>query len=187
MELKNLFKAIAAFQNEVPAIHEGSSGYGYSYANLSQIFKVINPLLKKHGLGFTQLLDGDALKTIIFHIESGESLESKVNIQQNVQLAKMNAYQVLGSAITYYRRYSLSAALGLITDKDTDAAEVPKSEPRAEQKPAKPFLNLGTENFTNCLKALQTGKGTMEQIESKYVVSPEVKTLLINQSKKAAA
>ena len=33
----------------------------------------------------------------------------------------MNEYQVLGSAITYLRRYSLSAMLGLVTDEDTDA------------------------------------------------------------------
>lgn len=123
METKNLFKAIAAFQNEVPVIHRGSSGYGYTYANLGSIFKVINPLLKKHGIGFTQLLNGDALDTLIFHIETGETIKSSVTIQQGVSLGKMNVYQVLGSAVTYYRRYSLAAALGLITDSDTDANE----------------------------------------------------------------
>ncbi len=60
--MKNLFKALAAFQQEVPAIHEGTKGYGYTYADLKTIFKVINPILKKHDLGFTQLLDGDAIK-----------------------------------------------------------------------------------------------------------------------------
>ena len=33
----------------------------------------------------------------------------------------MNEFQVLGSAITYIRRYAISSALGLVTDKDTDA------------------------------------------------------------------
>ena len=119
--MKAIYKSLAAFQQEVKPIYQSSQGYGYKYASLGSIFKIINPLLKKHGLGFTQLLDGDGLKTIIFHIESGEVLESNMNIQQNVQLAKMNTFQVLGSAITYYRRYSLSAALGLITDSDIDA------------------------------------------------------------------
>lgn len=129
--MKELYKAIADFQQEVPVIHQDSTGYGYTYANLSSIFKTINPLLKKHGLGFTQLLDGDALKTVIFHIESGQSFESSVNIQQNVILAKMNTFQVLGSAITYYRRYTLSAALGLITDKDIDGAgQTAKPQPK---------------------------------------------------------
>lgn len=34
----------------------------------------------------------------------------------------MNEFQVLGSAITYIRRYALSSILGIVTDKDTDAS-----------------------------------------------------------------
>ena len=120
--MKNLFKKIADFQQEVPVIHKGTQGYGYSYADLPTIFEKINPLLKKHGLGFTQLLSGLSIKTIIFDVESGENIESIADIPQGVQLAKMNDFQVLGSAITYIRRYALSAALGLVTDVDNDAA-----------------------------------------------------------------
>src|SRR5690606_30438486 len=120
--MKNLFRSLAAFQQEVPVIHKGTSGYGYSYADLPTIFPVINPLLQKNGLGFTQEIEGTTLKTTIFHIESGEFRESSAEIPQNVSLAKMNEFQVLGSAITYIRRYALSSALGLVTDKDTDAA-----------------------------------------------------------------
>jgi len=119
--MKNLLKSLAAFQNEVPTIHEETKGYNYTYSNLNTIFKIIKPLLNKHGLGFTQLLNGTKLKTIIFHIDSGEMLESEAEIPQDVKLNSMNTFQVMGSAITYYRRYSLSAALGLITDKDIDA------------------------------------------------------------------
>jgi hypothetical protein len=120
--MKNLFKNLAAFQQEVPVIHKGNQGYGYSYANLSTIFEVINPILKKHGLGFTQLVGHNEIKTIIFDIQSGETIETTTNIPDNVDLKGMNKFQVLGSAITYIRRYALSSALGLITDKDTDAS-----------------------------------------------------------------
>jgi hypothetical protein len=34
----------------------------------------------------------------------------------------MNDYQVMGSAITYYRRYALSSMLGIITDIDNDVS-----------------------------------------------------------------
>jgi hypothetical protein len=119
--MKNLFKALADFQQEVPVIHKDTQGYGYSYADLPAIFEKINPLLKKHGLGFTQLIMGDCVKTIIFHVNSGELIESLTQIPQGVQLKGMNDFQVLGSAITYIRRYALSSALGLVTDKDTDA------------------------------------------------------------------
>lgn len=119
--MKNLFKALANFQQQVPVIHKGTQGYGYSYADLPAIFEIINPLLKENGLGFTQLIEGQGVKTIIFHIESGEKIESFTDIPQGVTLKGMNDFQVLGSAITYIRRYALSSALGLVTDKDTDA------------------------------------------------------------------
>ena len=73
--MKNLLKSLAAFQNEVPVIHEDTKGYNYTYSNLNTIFDTIKPLLKKHGLSFTQPLDGSKLKTIIFHVDSGETLE----------------------------------------------------------------------------------------------------------------
>jgi hypothetical protein len=120
--MKELYKALADFQQEVTPIYKGTEGYGYSYADWGQILEIVNPLMQKHGLGFTQPLDGTRLKTIVFHIESGESIEGSVEIPQDISLAKMNAFQVIGSGITYYRRYSLSAMLGLVTDKDADAA-----------------------------------------------------------------
>lgn len=120
--MKALYKALAAFQQEVPNIHKNAQGYGYKFADLGEINDIIKPLLKKHGLGYVQPLEGSTIKTIVFHVESGETIESSSNIPQGVQLAKMNEFQVLGSAITYMRRYSLSSMLGLITDEDADAS-----------------------------------------------------------------
>lgn len=119
---KNIYKSLASFQQEVPVILKDTSGYGYNYADLPAIFEIINPLMKKHGMGFYQAVNGTDIKTVIFHIESGETIESNTTIPQGVQLAKMNDFQVLGSAITYIKRYALSSLLGLVTDKDTDAS-----------------------------------------------------------------
>lgn len=135
--MKNLYKALAEFQQEVPVIHKGTSGYGYSYADLPAIFEIINPLLKKHGLGFYQAVNGTSIQTVVFHIESSEKIGSETTIPQNVELAKMNQFQVLGSAITYIRRYALSSMLGLVTDKDTDASgEQVKSDFKGTAKTA---------------------------------------------------
>lgn len=120
--MTKIYKALADFQQECPVIHKGTSGFNYSYADLPAIFEIINPLLKKHGLGFYQAVNGTELKTVLFHIESGETITSDTSIPQGVQLAKMNEFQVLGSAITYIRRYALSSILGIVTDKDTDAS-----------------------------------------------------------------
>ena len=121
-DMKELYKALASFQQEVPVIHKGTTGYGYTYADLPAILEKVNPLLKKHGLGFYQSITGTSLKTVVFHVESGQEITSFADIPQDVKLASMNAFQVMGSAITYLRRYSLSAMLGLVTEKDTDAS-----------------------------------------------------------------
>lgn len=169
--MKNLFKALANFQQEVPVIHKGTNGYGYTYADLPAIFEVINPLLKKHGLGFTQMVNGTSVKTVIFHIESGEQIDSVTDIPQGVQLKGMNDFQVLGSAITYIRRYSLSSILGIITDKDTDAAG------EQEKKVEKPWLNKGSKEYDNAVAHIKAG-GKTQDIELHYKLSKEVKELL---------
>jgi hypothetical protein len=131
--MKALYKALAAFQAEVPNIYKNAKGYNYKFADLGEINDVIKPLLTKHGLGYAQPLSGNSVTTILYHIESGEALESTVDIPQGVKLNGMNDFQVMGSAITYLRRYSLSSMLGLITDEDADAAgEQEKPKPTKE-------------------------------------------------------
>jgi hypothetical protein len=172
--MKNLFKALADFQQEVPVILKDTQAYGYKYADLPEIFKIINPLLKKHGLGFAQPIHEGCIKTILFHIESGERLESDTIIPNGVQLKGMNDFQVLGSAITYIRRYALSSILGLVTDKDTDAAGEQINEPKNELK----WLNKGTEEFTKVQTALKDGKATIEDVKKKFKLSKEIESLL---------
>ena len=128
----NLWTALAGFQQEVPVIHKATQGYGYTYADLTKIIQVINPILAKHGLGYTQPLMGTAIKTIVFHIETGQTLESVVEIPQGVSLKGMNDFQVLGSAISYLRRYSLASILTLITDADLDASGVQQAKKQPE-------------------------------------------------------
>ena len=169
-EQKSLFKSLAAFQQEVPVIHKETKGYGYSYADLPTIFDKINPLLAKHNLGFTQPIMGNCIKTIIFHTETGETIESLTEIPQ-IQLKEMNEYQSFGSGVSYFRRYCLSSILGLVTDKDTDAAG-------EQTKPSKPILKADTEHFGKAVEYLMKG-GSIDAIKAKYEVSQEVETKLI--------
>jgi hypothetical protein len=131
--MKELYKALADFQQECPTIAKAGEAkvqtksggnYSYHYADLPSIVELINPLMKKHKLGFIQPLrytDGvRKVATIIFHTETGHSIESEIDIPE-VTFVGMNDYQSLGSGITYLRRYSLSSALGIVTDEDNDA------------------------------------------------------------------
>ena len=186
--MKNLFKSLAAFQQECPIIHKATSGYGYTYADLPDIFKVINPLLAKHGLGFTQEIDGDALVTTIFHVESGEIRVSRANLIQGVQLKGMNEFQVFGSNLTYMRRYCISAALCLVTDKDIDASGEQKTAPKAPVKQekvevvVKPVLMAGTPEFAKACKYV-AGGGDITKVTDKYEVSNGIYGALKNAIK----
>jgi hypothetical protein len=164
--MKHLFKALAAFQQEVKPIFKGTKGYGYSYADLPTIFDKINPLLEKHGLGFTQLIntheEDNYLNTIIFHVESGETLESNTLIPQ-VNLKNMNDYQSFGSGVSYFRRYCISSCLGLVTDKDTDAA--------GEQVKVVKKEKLNTKRFADALIAVQEGKITKDKLIDKFALT----------------
>ena len=182
--MKNLLKALAKFQQEVPVIHKGTKGFGYSYADLPAIFEVINPLMQKNKLGFTQLLGDGNIKTIIFHTESGEMLESEVTIPNNVVLKGMNEFQVTGSAITYYRRYSLSAILGLVTDKDTDGsgskqeAPKPKVQQPAAQTPKKEVLTQNHKQWPVVFKAVQEGTANVTYVKKKFTITKAIEDIL---------
>jgi hypothetical protein len=162
-----LFKALAGFQQEVPAIHEGTKGYGYTYADLSQILETINPIMKKHKLGFTQLLEGTNIKTVIFHTESGENISSTVEIPDDVTLKGQNKFQIMGSAITYYRRYSLSAILGLVTDVDNDTKQSPA--PQAPKQNALTQARPTTKKWLTDESLFEKAKGlTAVQLEKLF-------------------
>lgn len=175
--LINIFKALANFQQECPVIHKGTNGYGYTYADLPQILEVINPLLKKHGLGFTQLLTEDGLLTVIFHAESGECIEGTCPIPTTT-LKGMNDYQSFGSGITYYRRYALSSALGIVTDKDTDASGE-KEKPFFKQ--SLPVFVKKHKNITDLTIAIDSCENLAELTElhklNKDLVNPAITAL----------
>jgi len=171
--MKNLYKALAEFQEEVPVIHEDTKGYNYTYSNINTIFEVIKPILKKHGLAFYQYLSGENLDTVVFHVESGEEILSSIEIPK-VKLGSMNEYQSLGSGITYLRRYSLSCMLGLITDKDIDA----KGE---EVKPTiKKILKVGSKEWDNVLEK----HPDLDAVKEVYQVTKEVAEEYLKQTSK---
>ena len=181
--MKALYKALAEFQQDVPTIKKNSSGYNYKFADIEEITKAIKPLLKKHGLGYSQPLNGTELKTILFHVESGESLESSVDIPQGVALKGQNDFQVLGSAITYLRRYSLSSILGLVTDEDADAAgeqEAPRQRTATNSAPSDKQIGLIRKLATDASMASEDIENRLDKITTAKEASAAIKKLMDN-------
>ena len=196
-----LFSSLSSFQKECPVIHKGTQGYGYSYADLPAIFEVINPILDRHNLGFTQPICGSKVKTILYHTVTGETLESETDIPQGVQLKGMNDFQILGSAITYIRRYALSSMLGIITDKDNDGVgeqqkQTPQQTPQPQAKPptqtlSLPWLNPNTPEWNTVLDILKNGYEakdgthkdcTIDDVKKKYKITKANQDKLIEQT-----
>jgi hypothetical protein len=116
-DTKTLHEALLAVQSELkPLEKDGQANYG-KYVTLGTLMETVLPLLNKHGLVLTQnvtTLDGHpALETVIF------TPVEKVNSTM-LLMCKSDDPQSQGSAITYARRYALSAMLGIVGDEDDD-------------------------------------------------------------------
>ena len=114
----NIIKALIAFQSECKPIIKDSNNpfFKSKYADLASIWSTVQPILAKNGLAVTQLIGIDnKLVTVLLHT-SGEEFTSVCPIVVKEQ----NNPQALGSAITYARRYGLSALLSIVTDDDDD-------------------------------------------------------------------
>lgn len=166
----SLWKSLAQFQQECPNIHKTTQGYGYKFADLPTILGIINPLLRKYNLALTQPLSSNSVKTILFHTETGETIESEIEIPRGIQLKGQNDFQVLGSAITYLRRYSISSLLNIVVDNDTDV--------QGEQVKKLPSINDA--DFVRLVGAINSQKtdkdGTLIDLawaKAKYTLTQE--------------
>ncbi len=113
--------ALAKFQGEVsdPAKNSDNPFFKSKYVELDGLLQAIRPVLSKHGLSFVQSPGGDGqaitITTLLMHT-SGEWIEFEPLTLKAVKTDPQGA----GSAITYGRRYSLSAILGIAWDADDD-------------------------------------------------------------------
>jgi hypothetical protein len=97
--------------------------YSYSYAPLDSIVEKIGPLLVKNGLVWSTQPSNNAageptLKYTLAHAPSKESIDGEMRLV--IDEEHKEDVQALGSAITYARRYALSAVLNLVADADDD-------------------------------------------------------------------
>jgi hypothetical protein len=113
-----LLKALSKFKGLMKPLKRDKANPHYKsmYVTLDSILDGICEPFNECGLLAVQIpLAGQKLRTIIYHVESGESIEGTMDL-----VLEKNGPQGQGSALTYARRYSLSAMLGLATEEDDD-------------------------------------------------------------------
>jgi len=125
-EIAELVKALVRFQSQMKPIEknkEVKGSFKYSYADLPTIMETITKPLTDNGLALTQCFNGDTLVTTLWHT-SGQWIASSMNCS-----GENHKMQEEGSEITYRRRYSVSALLGLSSEEDDDGAIANQREP----------------------------------------------------------
>lgn len=103
-----------------------TGSFKYAYASLQDCLPVIRATLSANGLAVLQEC-ADTCVTRLVH-KSGEWIETEYPLDMNG--GRLKGAQARGSAVTYARRYSLMALLGLAAeDDDGHAASAPRPAP----------------------------------------------------------
>lgn len=148
--MSKIYGQLLQFQKKLRKVNKDAKGYNYSYASFDNVVETIAPELTAQGLGYTHTFDGQDIVCTLFNTE-GETITSKLTLSTEI-LKGMNASQSMGAAITYARRYTLTAILGLVTDDDTDGVvNTPKTNKVVSQRQNmddnKAWLNVKSVEF----------------------------------------
>ena len=121
----SIYKKLYKVQKEIGAISKDSTNpfYKSKYFDINSLIKQLMPILEKHNLLLLQPIQDGNQYSIIHNIDDGDSVESSLSLPIDLDAQK------IGSAITYYRRYTLQSLLGLqAEDDDGNNASIPSKK-----------------------------------------------------------
>lgn len=138
--------------------------YKSSYFDINELIAHVEPLLNANGLMLMQPIINGCVVSRIIDLESGEFDES------SIQITGITDPQKIGSAITFFRRYSLQSQLAIQAEDDDANKASGKGDKPKSTTPDKAWLNPNTPQWTEAVKYL-LGDGTIENIKKKYNLS----------------
>lgn len=122
-----LVRAQSEMDNPPKNATAGGGKFSYDYTTLDELIEDCQSVLNEHKITVIQggkTIDGiPHITTRLLH-ESGQWIESTAQI-----MTETRDPQDYGKGITYSRRYSLSAMLGVASEEDDDAAHTCGSNP----------------------------------------------------------
>jgi hypothetical protein len=169
----NFYEKLAAVKAEVGRISKDNSNpfFKSKYFDVNSLLLHVEPIIQKHELLLLQPIQDGLVKSIIFDT-NGFSIES------GIALPEINDPQKLGSAITYYRRYTLQSLLALQAEDDDANLASNKIIEKTTSKDDLKWLNKNTPEFNKAIEYLKNG-GSFTAIESKYKMAKEVRAELL--------
>lgn len=164
---KNIYSKLFKVQKEIGAISKDATNpfYKSSYFDINSLLKQVMPLLQKQNLVLLQPIQDGMVKSVIIDTDGG-------SVESSMHLPDIADPQKLGSAITYYRRYTLQSLLALQAEDDDANATVD------QVSDSKKWLNLNTPEFSKATEYIKNG-GKVSAIQSKYKISKSVKEELL--------
>ena len=142
--IAKLAEALSKVQGQLKAAKKDSANpfFKSKYADLDSVWEACRKPLAEQGLAVSQLLDvaeqGIIIETVLMH-STGEWLSGRLHLTP----LKTDP-QSIGSAISYGRRYSLAAILG-ITQEDDDAEATTQRESPPKKMATLPLDKLAKE------------------------------------------
>jgi hypothetical protein len=131
------------------------------YADINAIIEAVEPILLENGLLLLQPIQNESVCTQIIDIDSGVMVESSMKLPVTVQPKDM------GSAITYYRRYTLQSALSLqAIDDDAEAASKPAPTETKKE-------SLSDARFKAALAKIASNEYTVEELRKNFHLTKE--------------
>ena len=150
----NLSAKFMKVLNEVPNFVTDETAQAgkktYRYLNLATILKTIKPVFEKHGLAFSQRVTFDSTgeaRQVIGTVETIIFDDKEQMAACSYPFFVTGDPQQVGSAITYARRYSLYAVLGIFPDKDDDGAYAKQRYDTADRP-------ISAEQYAELVKAM---------------------------------
>lgn len=151
--MKTIYTKLLNAKKSIGKVHKNSKNphFKNNYADINALIETIEPILLENNLLLLQPVINGKVITQIIDVESGEKIESILELDGNLNP------QQRGSQITYYRRYTLQSILSLqTTDDDGNSASTP-------QKPL-----MSEKQYETFIERLQSDKSIIDKARNQF-------------------
>lgn len=162
----SFYERLIKAKSEMGAIKKSSNNpfFKSKYADLTTILEVVEPALLENGLVIIQPISEGKVTTII--------TDGTTSIESSIEIGTFAKPQDMGSAITYYRRYTLQSLLAISAEDDDGN----RAQTGAKAK-------LSDDRFNKAIEAIDEGKAKLTDL-FKFELSEAQKDIINNLNKK---
>ena len=132
-----LYNKLYKVQKEIGVISKDKINpfYKSTYFDINKLIEHVTPILHKHNLLLLQPIRDGKQYSLIIDLDGG-TIESSLELPTNLDAQK------IGTAITYYRRYTLQSLLGLQAEDDDGNSAISSKKKSTNNNEIQDFDNF---------------------------------------------